>query len=91
MTKSWWKERFPAHECQTCGLEHIKIPGIKIRAPGSDVPVALYPFEVIGDTSGTIHPGKDVPGMDTPVKIVGLVWGLPGDTEVLFQSPLFMN
>ncbi len=91
MTKSWWKERYPPHECQTCSLEHIKIPGIKLRVPGSDEPEPLYPFEVIGDDSGTIHPGRELKGLDTPGKIVGLSWGLPGSTEVLLESALWMN
>ena len=91
MTKSWWQERFPPHECQTCGLEHILIPGIKLLTPGrGDELITLYPFEVIGDATGTIHPGKEIK-LDTPAKIVSLVWGTPVSTEVLFTSLLYLN
>ncbi|KKN83876.1 hypothetical protein LCGC14_0295290 [marine sediment metagenome] len=90
--KSWYQEQYN-HPCPTCKLEHSRIPTIRTtytREEGS-VEMRFLPCELRGVVEGTIHPGREEGLDDTPANIYGLLWGIPGTNQALFQDILYMN
>ncbi len=94
MSKSWWEEKYPKHTCQVCDLEHVKIPIFTVEQPigdGKNQTVQIAPFELLGTVDGPLRPGIGTP-LDTPMHVIGLLWGSPGDKrDVKSRSMVCLN
>lgn len=91
--RSWYAEKYPMHECTICSLQHVRIPTITILEEdpqGGQVQSKLVPFELVGMAEGVIRPGAGL-GIDTPARIVGLFWGVPGAQQPTTNTVLCLN
>lgn len=92
--KSRFKELYPAHDCPQCGLDHSYIPNISVMRQGEPgqpkVKLALAPLEILGVITGAGRPGVGTL-FNTPATVIGLIWGIPGSGDVLYNRVLYMN
>jgi hypothetical protein len=90
--KSRFQELYPMHPCESCGLEHVRIPTITTEGEvnGEKVEIPWVPFEVVGMIEGSARPGAGA-DWDTPAHIQLLFWGPPGAQQASAKSILYMN
>ena len=90
---SWYRKKYPQHQCQECNLTHHTIPPIHVPQTIQDTIelVEMRPQEAVGVMlTKDVHLGVNTP-LDTPAQVLELFWGTPGTREIEYQSSIFLN